>query len=203
VDRLRALDARYVPRPGDRRCLAWQGGFDVRQSLAGYAGLAVLVSILSAACGPLQSEEAVTSAAVTDVAAATASTTIPVTTAVPLTATTPMSATTQGRDERYRHIGPAQLAQTLGQRNFLLVNTHEPYGCQIDGTDSHVPVDDEGRWLRGYPDDKTAKIVLHCRSGNWSTVAAERLVTAGYTDLWDLDGGMGAWQATGLPLVAD
>jgi rhodanese-related sulfurtransferase len=40
------------------------------------------------------------------------------------------------------------------------------------------------------PSDKNAKIVLYCRSRRMSAIAAEELVAQGYTNIWNLDGGM-------------
>ena len=34
-----------------------------------------------------------------------------------------------------------------------------------------------------------------------SAIAAEALVKGGYTDVWNLDGGMIAWEEAGLPLI--
>ena len=101
----------------------------------------------------------------------------------------------------YTNIAPSELAAMLEEKNFLLINTHAPYGFEIEHTDAHIPLDEEGQWLRHYPDDKTTKIVLYCRSAHWSTIAAQELVAAGYTNVWHLDGGMVAWDAAGLPLV--
>ena len=39
-----------------------------------------------------------------------------------------------------------------------------------------------------------------CRSGRMSSIAAKELVKAGYTNVWNLDGGMVAWEQVGLPL---
>ena len=51
--------------------------------------------------------------------------------------------------------------------------------------------------LNKYPSDKSAKIVLYCQSGRMSAIAAQELVKAGYTNVWNLDGGMVAWERDG------
>ena len=100
----------------------------------------------------------------------------------------------------YTNLTPAELAVLLENKDFLLVNTHVPYGYEIAQTDAHIPVDGEGRWLREYPADRSAMVVLYCRSGRWSSLAARQLVMAGYENVWHLNGGMVAWSAAGLPL---
>jgi len=47
---------------------------------------------------------------------------------------------------------------------------------------------------------REGKVLLTCRSGNRSTVAAEILVRRGFRDLYNLRGGVRAWSAEGLPL---
>lgn len=50
--------------------------------------------------------------------------------------------------------------------------------------------------------DTTAPIVAVCRSGNRSGSAAKKLAAAGVT-VYNLVGGMGAWQKTGQPVIRD
>jgi rhodanese-related sulfurtransferase len=88
----------------------------------------------------------------------------------------------------------------LQHKDFFFVNVHIPYEGEIDPTDAQLPYDQTAQLLIKYPADKNAKIVLYCRSGRMSSSAAKELVKAGYTNVWNLDGGMSAWQVQGLPL---
>ena len=51
------------------------------------------------------------------------------------------------------------------------------------------------------PADKNAKIVVYCRSGAMSSDAAQTLTRLGYTNIWDVDGGMMAWEKEGYQLI--
>jgi rhodanese-related sulfurtransferase len=44
-------------------------------------------------------------------------------------------------------------------------------------------------------------VFVYCRSGNRSAQAVAAMVQLGFTDLTELDGGIVAWEAAGLPLV--
>jgi rhodanese-related sulfurtransferase len=103
-------------------------------------------------------------------------------------------------DGTYFNLTPIQLADMLKQKDFFFVNVHIPYEGEIDPTDAQLPYDQTAQLLSQYPADKNAKIVLYCRSGRMSSIAAKELVKAGYTNVWNLDGGMSAWQVQGLPL---
>ena len=41
----------------------------------------------------------------------------------------------------------------------------------------------------------------YCRSDRMSRIAAEAWAEAGYTNLYNLDGGFAAWKAAGYPLL--
>ena len=94
----------------------------------------------------------------------------------------------------------AQLKVMLDKKDFIFVNVHIPYEGEIAETDVFVPYDEIEKNLDKLPADKNAKVVLYCRSGRMSSLAAETLVRLGYTNVWNMEGGMIAWEALGLPL---
>ena len=101
----------------------------------------------------------------------------------------------------YTDTSPAELADMLEQKDFLLINTHVPYDGEIEQTDLFLPFDQAAELIDRLPADKAAKIVVYCRSDRMSRIAVEEWVKAGYTNLYNLDGGFEAWEAAGYPLL--
>ena len=100
----------------------------------------------------------------------------------------------------YTNVPATQLKALLDKKDFTFVNVHIPFEGEIAKTDAFVPYNDIEKNLDKLPADKNAKIVLYCRSGRMSTLAAETLVRLGYTNVWNMEGGMVAWEMLGLPL---
>ena len=57
-----------------------------------------------------------------------------------------------------------------------------------------------GAHLLNFEQPAGRRIVLYCRSGSMSAEAAETLTRFGYDDVWDLRGGMIAWEEAGFRL---
>jgi len=124
----------------------------------------------------------------------------PAQTAAPLPAQTGApAAATQALP--YTNITAAQLAEMLKSKDFFFVNVHIPYSGEIAATDAFIPYDQTAQQIAQYPSDRQAKIVVYCRSGRMSAIAAAELAKAGYTRVWNLDGGMSAWEQAGYPLL--
>ncbi|OGG03844.1 hypothetical protein A2W14_04865 [Candidatus Gottesmanbacteria bacterium RBG_16_37_8] len=102
---------------------------------------------------------------------------------------------------KYTDITSNQLKTMLQKKDFYFVNVHVPYEGEIEKTDAFIPYNEIEKNLEKLPKDKNAKIVLYCRSGRMSTIAAKRLTELGYTNIGNLLLGMHDWQSKGYSLL--
>lgn len=100
----------------------------------------------------------------------------------------------------YKNITANELNIMLRSKDFVFVNVHIPFAGDIAETDLSIPYDEIEQNLLQFPADKNAKIVLYCRSGRMSAIAAEKLVSLGYTNVWNLKGGMVEWEQAGYKI---
>ena len=103
----------------------------------------------------------------------------------------------------YTDVSADGMALMLETKDFPFINVHVPYDGEIEGTDVFIQFDQIEQNLDKLPADKDAKVVIYCRSGSMSGISARTLVELGYTDVWNLDGGMIAWEASGRPLLTN
>lgn len=95
---------------------------------------------------------------------------------------------------------PSSLVERMGSVQVVDVRYPNEWSAgHIDGA-VHIPQD----YLYERLDelDRSRPVVTVCRSGNRSAQAAQELADAGF-EVHDLAGGMQAWEADGLPIVAD
>jgi len=99
----------------------------------------------------------------------------------------------------YQNITPIELSLMSKNKDFVFVNVHIPFAGNIPDTDLSISYDriSAPEYLDQLPTDKDAKIVLYCRSGRMSEIAATEFVSLGYTNIWNLEGGMVAWEQAG------
>ena len=107
----------------------------------------------------------------------------------------------QANGGHWTNITPDTLASMMKQKDFTLLNVKTPYIGEIAGTDLYIPYTQVQARAGQLPADKTAKVVVYCRSGNESAIAAQTLIDLGYTNIDNLDGGMNAWTSSGRPIV--
>lgn len=96
-------------------------------------------------------------------------------------------------------VDAAQLAPELERGSVVLVDVRESYewdAGRIPGA-VHLPMSELGARIDEL--DRDATIVLSCRVGGRSGMAAQALRGAGY-DAWSLRGGILEWDRAGRPL---
>ena len=104
-------------------------------------------------------------------------------------------------NKSYGDISVDQLEKLMDQKDFTLINVHIPYQGEIDNTDLLIPFNTINQYKNLLPRNKDAKIVVYCMEDQMSTNTAERLIKMGYTRVFNLQGGMLAWQNQGRHLV--
>lgn len=100
-------------------------------------------------------------------------------------------------------ISPQELYNKMHQQDILLVDVHIPEQTHLPGTDAFIPfyrVDNEAE---KFPANKDEPIYLYCKSGPMANWAARSLLQMGYTRLYNLDGGVDAWEKQKLPLTGE
>ena len=113
-------------------------------------------------------------------------------------------ALTRGSDAALTTVTVHDLFEAIGQEpapTVLDVREPEEYAAgHVDGA-LLMPLARtvEMALAAGLPKDEP--VYVFCRSGNRSLQAAQALVAAGYEDVRNVDGGILAWTAAGLPVV--
>lgn len=92
----------------------------------------------------------------------------------------------------------SKLAQD--ERNFLL-DVHIPEQTHIPGTDAFIPYNEIAENVNQLPQDKTTPILVYCRSGSMSKTASDEISKLGYTNVYDLDGGINAYRESNTEVV--
>ena len=102
-------------------------------------------------------------------------------------------------------ITPQEAFAELDGGGVKLIDTREPYEYEeshIEGGELIPPGVIADRIEAAVP-DKDQRIILQCRSGARSLVAAEALAGLGYTNLANMSGGILEWEAQGLPVESN
>ena len=103
-----------------------------------------------------------------------------------------------GEDAGYVSISAAQLVEMLDNEDVVLIDVHTPEQRHIPGTDKLISYRDVDAIAAVAQDDK--KLVLYCRSGSMSKIAAADLAERGYA-VYELNGGLNEWQAAGYETI--
>lgn len=106
-------------------------------------------------------------------------------------------------DAQYKEIGANQAIDLIKKNNPLIIDVRTPneyYSGHIENA-MLIPLQQLGGRLSEIEEYKEKDILLYCRSGNRSTVAAEILIKNGFKKLYNLRYGIKEWQANNYKVV--
>uniref|UniRef100_UPI0037045629 rhodanese-like domain-containing protein n=1 Tax=Mesorhizobium atlanticum TaxID=2233532 RepID=UPI0037045629 len=116
-------------------------------------------------------------------------------------AATMFGGSTLAEEVKFTTLTSVQLAAMLEKKDFFFVNVHTPYEGEIKDTDAFIVFDKIADNLDKLPKDRSAKIVLYCRSGRMSEIAARKLTQLGFSQVSHLSGGMIDWKQSGYEII--
>lgn len=96
---------------------------------------------------------------------------------------------------------PADLRDALARGEVVLIDVREPHEYAAERIPGALLYPLSTFDAGALPDFGGRPLVLQCAAGGRSMRAAQALAAAGRAGLQNLDGGIQAWKAQGLPLV--
>ncbi len=101
-----------------------------------------------------------------------------------------------------RKVGPAEAVRLINRRNAIILDVR----TEGEFKEGHIPqarhlppasLDEQVHKLEKYKD---RPVVVYCRSGTRSAHVGGVLHKHGFAEVFNLDGGLGAWQSADLPV---
>ena len=95
-----------------------------------------------------------------------------------------------------KEISPLELRQWLDEaRELMLVDVREPFEramFHIGGF--HIPMNEAMKRMDELTTDNNIPVVVYCEKGIRSAIVIQRLEQLGFTNLYNLSGGISAWK---------
>jgi len=91
-------------------------------------------------------------------------------------------------------------ASQPSQKGFVLIDVRSPeehQGGFIPGTDFNIDFRQIQNRHQELHAKKDSHIVVYCQSGHRSNIAANTLMSLGYTNVYNVEGSMNAWEGAG------
>ena len=97
---------------------------------------------------------------------------------------------------------PGEFEKVIQNESVFLLNVHTPYQGKINGTDKIIEDwENIEKYMDKLPKDTSIPIAVYCKSGRMSGKVAEKLKEMGYQKIYDLNGGMNAWEESGRKII--
>lgn len=105
---------------------------------------------------------------------------------------------TANRQSEVRHVNPATAAEWIADRSPLLLDVRTEEEFAVSHLRGALRVEPGGAVLNR--DDKDQLIVCYCSVGVRSATYARRLIDAGYTNVYNMNGSIFQWANEGRPV---
>jgi len=101
--------------------------------------------------------------------------------------------------------GAADFAKTITDSSVVVLDVRTPGEFMVGHIANAINIDVEGMQFNADVSklDKTKTYAVYCHSGRRSGIATSEMSKLGFSKLFNLDGGIGAWSAAGQQLVAN
>ena len=107
-------------------------------------------------------------------------------------------------NQEVENLNSEDFEQLISSNSVFVINTHTPYIGEIENTDLIAEDwDNMYSYIDELPEDKSIPIAVYCRSGNMAETSSKQLIEMGYTNVYNLEGGMNSWESSGRDLVFD
>jgi rhodanese-related sulfurtransferase len=103
------------------------------------------------------------------------------------------------------NLTPTEAVLLMNRSNAMVVDVREAteYAQGHIADAKHIPLAQLGERLKELTRYKDKPVLLHCQGGVRSAKACDLLAKNGFTKLYNLQGGINAWQQAKLPVVKD
>ncbi len=101
--------------------------------------------------------------------------------------------------------GAADFAKTITDSSVVVLDVRTPGEFMVGHIANAINIDVEGMQFNADVSklDKTKTYAVYCHSGRRSGIATSEMSKLGFSKLFNLDGGIGAWSAAGQQLVTN
>ena len=106
-------------------------------------------------------------------------------------------------NEATKKVDPVEFSEVIAQPGVIIldVRTPEEFNAGHIANAININVADSNFSSEVSKLDKNATVAVYCRSANRSAVATKEMAELGFTDMYDMQGGIIDWEAAGGPVV--
>jgi rhodanese-related sulfurtransferase len=110
-----------------------------------------------------------------------------------------------GKNSGSSDVSPIDATQLINHQNAILLDIRDAKerseGSIVNST--HIPLAELEKQMAKLEKHKDKAIIAYCRSGQRSATACKQLRKHGYNSVYNLKGGIMAWQRDNLPLIKE